>query len=197
MKRIITILTIFLTLSCESQQNTGGYVLYNADGSLRIPEGSITPAMLSQAISGVNYRTLVTLGAPVTNNNAVANTIADVTGLSVPVVSGTTYRFYAMIRYTSAATTTGSRWSVSGPANPTTLSYTSRYTLTATSVTTNNAVAYDVPAASSASSLTAGNICIIEGIITPSQNGVFIIRFASEISASAIVALAGSTIEYW
>lgn len=178
-----------------SQSN--GYVLKMADGSVAIPNGAITQAMLSPSIIGTNYRTLVTLGGNITNNNVSANTMADVTGLSFPVVSGTTYRFYAMIRYTSAATTTGSRWSISGPANPTTLNYMSTATLSATSVSINCATAYDIPAASSASSLTAGNICIIEGIITPSANGTVIVRFASEISSSAIVALAGSTIEYW
>lgn len=176
---------------------TTGYVLKRLDGSVDIPNGAITPAMLSQAISGANYKTLVTLEGNVVNNNASANTIANVTGLSFAVTGGTTYRFYAMIRYTSAATTTGSRWSISGPANPTLLNYTSRYTLTATAVTTNNATAYDIPASSSATSLTAGNICVIEGIITPSQNGTVIIRFASEVSNSAITALSGSTLEYW
>jgi hypothetical protein len=195
MKKILTILLILFSGIAIGQ--TTGYVLKRLDGSVDIPNGSITPAMLSGAITGANYRTLVTLADNVVNNNAVANTIANVTGLSFPVVAGTTYRFYALIRYTSAATTTGSRWSVSGPANPTLLNYVSRYTVSATAVTTNNATAYDLPAASNATSLTAGNICVIEGIITPSQNGTFIIRFASEVSNSAITALAGSTIEYW
>jgi hypothetical protein len=197
MRLIATLLlTFLLSLSCDSQQSSSGYVLMNSDGTVRLPNGSITPAMLSQALAG-SYRTLVTLNGNVVNNNASANTIADVTGLSFQVTAGTTYRFYALIRYSSAATTTGSRWSVSAPANPTLLNYVSRYTLTATAVTTNNATAYDVPSGSSATSLTAGNICVIEGIITPSQNGTFIIRFASEVSNSAITALAGSTLEYW
>ncbi len=57
------------------------------------------------------------LAADVINNNAVANTIADVTGLSFPVTEGQTFWFYFIIPYTSAATTTGCRWSVSGPAS--------------------------------------------------------------------------------
>lgn len=195
MKKTITILLLFISLVSLSQ--TTGYVLKRLDGSVDIPAKSITAAMLADGISGTNYRTVVTLEANVVNNNASANTIADVTGLSFPVVAGTTYRFYALIRYTSAATTTGSRWSVSAPANPTTLNYTSRYTLSATAVTTNCAAAYDTPSAASATSLTAGNICVIEGIVTPSSNGTFTVRFASEISGSAITALAGSTIEYW
>jgi hypothetical protein len=127
MRLIATLLlTFLLSLSCDGQQSSSGYVLMNSDGTVRLPNGSITPAMLSQALAG-SYRTLVTLNGNVVNNNASANTIADVTGLSFPVTAGTTYRFYAMIRYSSAATTTGSRWSVSAPANPTLLNYVSRY----------------------------------------------------------------------
>ena len=125
----------------------------------------------------------------VINNNGSANTIADVTGLSFDVVANTTYHFKFYIVYTSAATTTGSRWSINGGAT-TFMHYTSNYTLTATSITNNQGLTgYNVPAGASASSLAAGNIAIIEGIIRPSANGTVIARFASEISASAITAI--------
>ena len=134
--------------------------------------------------------------SPVTNNNASANTIADVTGLSFSVVSGSIYWFKFIILYTSAATTTGSRWSISGPSSPTLLRYYSKYTLTAATETTNYVAAYDTPAAASATSLTTGNLAIIEGMIQPSGNGTVIARFASEVSGSAITALAGSFVMY-
>lgn len=137
----------------------------------------------------------VVLGSDVTNNNASANTIADVTGLSFAVVAGNKYWFKFVIPYTSAATTTGSRWAVNGPA-VTRLNYTSRYTLTATTETVNYADAYDIPAASNATALTSGNLAIIEGIIVPSANGTVIARFASEVSSSAIVAKAGAVCQY-
>lgn len=140
--------------------------------------------------------TTVVLASDVTNNDASANTIADVTGLSFPVVAGNTYWFRFVIAYTAAATTTGSRWSINGPATPTLLNYYSTYTLAATTQTQNHATAYDMPAASNASSLAAGNIARIEGIITPSGNGDVIARFASEISSSAIVAKAGSVLNW-
>ncbi len=143
-----------------------------------------------------NTLTAVVLGSDVTNNNATANTIADVTGLSCSVVSGNTYWFRFVIPYTAAATTTGSRWSVNGPGSPTLLHYESRYTLTATSQTVNYATAYDIPASSNATSLTAGNVAVIEGHIKPSSNGTLIARFASEVSSSAIVAKAGAVLFY-
>lgn len=139
---------------------------------------------------------MTVLGSDVINNNATADTLADVTGLSFAVLAGHRYRFRFNIFYTSAATTTGSRWSISGPGSPTTLNYRSVYSLAGTTVTTNNASAYDTPAASNATSLAAGNVAEIFGFIVPSSDGTVIARFASEISSSAITALAGSFVEY-
>jgi hypothetical protein len=140
---------------------------------------------------------VVVLGSDQTNNNATACTIADVTGLSFAVTSGTTYRFHATINYTSAATGTGSRWSINGPTTSL-LSYTSSYSLTTTTQTLNYATAYDTPAGCSATSAaTAGNLAILEGVIKPSANGTVTVRFASEVSGSAVIAKAGSTIEWW
>lgn len=139
---------------------------------------------------------LVVLGADVANNNAVANTISDVTGLSFPVLAAETYWFQFVIAYAAAVATTGSRWSISGPASPTLLDYMSEYTLTAASNTVNSSSAYDSPAAANASSLTAGNIARITGIIKPSTNGTVVARFASEVANSAIVAKAGSLLQW-
>jgi hypothetical protein len=170
---------------------TNGAMYYNSGlGKFRCYEKSAW----TNCIGGAEN--IVTLGADVTNNNATANTIANVTGLSFPVVAGTTYRFKALINYTSAATTTGSRWSINGPA-ATTLSYTSKYTLTAATETTNFASAYNIPAASNAGSLTTGNVARIKGVITPSANGTVTVRFASGVASSAITAKAGSTLMWW
>lgn len=138
------------------------------------------------------------LGSNVTNNNAVANTMQDVTGLSFPVVANEVYWFKFDILYTAAATTTGSRWSINGPAAPTRLVYMSEYSLTSTTSTRNaNLTAYDLPAASNATSGTTGsNRAEIEGVIQPSASGTVIARFASEVASSAIVALAGSRVQW-
>lgn len=150
----------------------------------------------NSGIPTINTLNLVVLSGDVINNNASANTIADVTGLSFAVTAGLTYWFEFIIPYTAAATTTGSRWAINGPAAPTMLNYRSEYTLAATTLTNNSATAYDIPAASNATSLTTGNIATIWGIITPSQNGTVIARFASEVSGSAVTAKAGATLRW-
>lgn len=149
--------------------------------------------------------TAVVLGSDQTNNNGTANTIANVTGLSFPVSNGGTYYFKFFIWYTSAATTTGSRWSITGPTNSL-LGYRQSWNLGAvgtagTDVFTDHpAGAYDTPSASNASSATAtagqANIAIIEGMITVTADGDVTARFASEVSSSAIVAKAGSVVYY-
>lgn len=171
-------------------ERSGFRVLDNL-GRVKMREDSLVPA-------AENAATVVILTGDITNNNATANTIADVTGLSFAVTSGLTYRFRAICFFTSAATTTGSRWSINGPAAPTLLIYRSDYSLSSTSQTVNEGLStYDAPAASNASSAaTAANVAEIEGLITPSANGTVIVRFASEVSSSAIVAKAGSFIEY-
>ncbi len=177
----------------------GESIVYDEDGggwTVRDSVGRVITRADGLTAATVQSFNTVVLASDVTNNNATANTIADVTGLSFSVTAGETYWFRFVIAYTAAATTTGSRWAINGPGSPTLLNYTSHYTLTATSETVNSATAYDIPAASNATSLPAGNVAIIAGIITPSANGTVIARFASEISSSAIVAKAGSFLQW-
>lgn len=149
-------------------------------------------------VAAVNTLNLVALTADVVNNNATANTMQNVTGLSFAVNPGESYWFRASIAYTAAATGTGSRWSISGPASPTFLAYKSEYSLTTTTNTVNEGLsAYDSPAASNATSATTGaNTAIVEGVIRPSSNGNVIVRCASEVASSAITAKAGSLLQW-
>lgn len=84
-------------------------------------------------------RQRVILAADVTKNNT---TFSDVTGLSWSVVSGTQYQFECRVRYTSSATTTGSRWSLNGPTFSV-LAYTSSYGNTTTARSFFNGTAYN------------------------------------------------------
>lgn len=185
------IVTFALAVGDVLQYSDGaGWQVFSNNGSVKmaISQGS------NSASSGLSVTTIT---ADVVNNNAVANTIADVTGLSFAVTSGQRYWFRFVIHYNAAATTTGSRWSINGPT-VTDLNYKSQYSLTTTTETLNTGVAaYDLPAASNATSAATGsNIAIIEGYINPSANGTVIARFASEVASSAITALRGSHVQY-
>jgi hypothetical protein len=160
--------------------------------------GRIKTTQDFSVVAAVNTMNLVALTADVTNNSAVANTMQNVTGLSFAVNPGESYWFRACIAYTAAATATGSRWAITGPASPTFLAYKSEYSLTTTTNTVNEGVsAYDSPAASNATSATTGaNTAIVEGVIRPSGSGNVILRCASEVGGSAIVAKAGSLLQW-
>jgi len=171
---------------------SAGFWVADATGRTKTNENS------NGSGAAVNALNLVVLASDVTNNNASANTIQDVTGLEFNVTAGEGYWFRFNIWYTAAATTTGSRWAINGPAAPTELTYHSRYSLAATTQTQNTCNAYDFPAACNTTSAnTGGNIAIVDGFIEPSANGTVIARFASEVSSSAIVAKAGSFLEWY
>lgn len=164
-----------------------GMQVYSAGGSLKTAVGQVS-------VPSVVGTSRTAIASNVANSTV---TISDCTGLSFAVSASTKYWFRAVVFYSSAATSTGSRWSIQGPASPTALAFRVESTLTATTQANyEGLVAYDTPATASASSLTAGNIAIIEGRIQPSAAGTVIVRFASEIGGSAITALAGSFLDY-
>lgn len=167
-----------------------GFQVYNSAGAVKVSQylGS------QNAIVGAFTTVLSTENT--VNNNVSANTLSDVTGLSFAVTAGEQYYFEACIKYTAQATTTGSRWVMNGPANPTQFYMRSEYTLNAAGTTVNSVAAYQLPAACNASSLAAGSVATLWGFITPSQNGTMQLQFASEITNSAITALEGSILKW-
>lgn len=169
-----------------------GWSYLNAQGIARIASsaGLASPLIGTEQIS--------VLAADVTNSNATANTMQDITGLLFPMVANGRYKFEFFIDYTAAATTTGARFGITSPVGATRLALRSLYGLTTTSESYNQLTAFDQPAAANASSPnTAGNIAIMEGIIQcGATGGDLIARFASEIAASAIVAKAGSHVKW-
>lgn len=143
-------------------------------------------------------RKALRLDSDTINNNGSANTLANLTGLAFWMEASRTYAFSIKCAYSAAATTTGSRWTVNGPTSPTALIYESNYTLTATTQTTNYCHGYQEPASSNATSLTAGNMAIIEGVVRNGATaGLLQAQFASEVSSSAITALAANSIIEW
>jgi len=199
------------TITVEYYDGSAGFVLFSAtlapNEMLEYRNGwrvfATTGAVKQSINQGANTPstgfTTVVLGSDVTNNNAVANTIQDVTGLSFSVLATKLYYFKFVIYYTAAATTTGSRWGVNCTAGTAAnLSLTSEYSLTTTTTTRNALIqAFDSPSASNASSAATGNnMAVLEGYFIPTADGTFIARFASEVSSSAIVAKAGSFVFY-
>lgn len=152
-----------------------------------------TGAMVWTALPTGGGASVVVLGADVTNSSTA---IADVTGLSFAVLANTRYWFRFFITFTTAVSSTGSRWAVNGPSSPTSISYTVKWATSASAENYRVTDVYDLNQVS-ISSASGINACVIEGIlINGVTGGTLIARFASEISASAVVAKAGSFVEY-
>lgn len=179
-----------------------GYVLHYDEGAGFEVQDSYGRGLANWSANGsgaaVNALNLVVLTSDVTNNNATANTAQDITGLAFSVSAGETYWFRFAIDYTAAAATTGARFMISGPASPTRLSYQTRTPSGGTTESMGHGFSsYDLPsAATTASPTTTGQVALVEGFITTSASGSVIARFASEVSASAIVAKAGSICQW-
>lgn len=147
---------------------------------------------------GLGFAALVELANDVSNAAAVANTFADVAGLKYTLAANERRRFRALIRYTAAAITTGSRWAAKAPASPAEFAYRAVWAVTATAEAVSQGTANDAGTVSAMSAAVAGNIAVVEGIVKAGPaGGDLVIRFASEVASSAIVAKAGSTLEVW
>ena len=185
-----------------TQESSGGILWLDSSYNIKpLPQTTYPSPNELSYVKGITRSlssdiwTTVVLASDVTNNNATPDTMQDVTGLSFSVVAGT-YAFEATIMYTSAATTTGSRWGINGSVAATQIAYRTFTPLNAGSTSPLFAAAYDAGAASATSASTSANLATINGIVTVGGSGTITVRFASEVSGSAIVAKAGSILKY-
>ncbi len=151
--------------------------------------GSIKTSLNQGNAPASSTLSVVILGSDVTNDNAVADTLEDITGLSFPVNSGSVYYFKFHIHVEETTPTNGYRFTINGPSK-TSIVYST------TSVSTINTYDdYELPIAS----VGAGggvDFIIIEGTIKPSANGTVIARFASELNTETVTAKEGSFVQY-
>lgn len=139
----------------------------------------------------------IVLEADDTNNNVSANTLEDVQDFKFPVENGGIYYFKFIIDFTSAATTTGTRWTINGPTNSR-LNYDIRFDIVAGSSKTESMQSYNTTydqATVSGNGPLVGQASI-EGFVTVTADGFIQCRFASEVSSSAVTAKAGSIVLY-
>ncbi len=137
----------------------------------------------------------IVLGSDVADSSGVC-TNTNITGLSFSVTSGQVYRFYALLEFTTGATTTGVQWTATTPAS----NYFSLKTSNPTSDASNDIANINVSDGGNCSAgtfATTGNLATMEGIVAPSANGTLQLRFASETNGTAITVKAGSTLEWW
>ena len=169
--------------------NSSNTKILTADAS-----GNITTRNASDLFTGNGGRTTVVLSADVVNNNS--NSLIDLPGLSFNITAGITYRFYAIIPYTSANKNNGSRWTLGAPIGSV-LHFTSRYTLSESTETINYCNDSFLPLNCNNNSMLTGNLAIIQGVIKSPINGTLQLKFASATAGIPITAKAGGSLEYW
>jgi hypothetical protein len=181
------------TLTLTAQLNA-----INLSGSSIVPDSSLYRNPSTGDVVSVKlpvYSTVI-LASDQTNNNAVALTWEDVTGLQFPVESGKTYVFRFYVTYDCGSTTTGSKWAINGPTLTST-SYRQGAARSITNVFWNVNNDYDQGSNSGETAFLTGNFVTVEGIIRCSASGNVVLRHASETSGVAVTAKAGlSFVEY-
>lgn len=130
--------------------------------------------------------------------------MADVTGLTCPLLSGKNYNFIAHLYSTNDAATTGSRYSVNIGAAPTALTMNLMQVVTqnvggvAAVLGTGTSTVRDTAAGLIDTGSTVVKHGILSGYIKPSADGTFAIRCASEVAVAAgITVKAGSWCLIW
>lgn len=123
-------------------------------------------------------------------------TLADVTGLQIPVTAGQDFEFEWLIAFRTAATTTGLALTINGPANSL-LAFQVRVPISATAEVVRHGGAFNAEAlGTGVDAANAPRLAVIRGVIRPTANGDLIPRYRSEIAGSEVRVLAGSTGRY-
>jgi hypothetical protein len=132
---------------------------------------------------------------------ATAATFADVTGLTVPVVSGLKYNFEAHLYHISNATTTGAQFGVNGPSMTNLLIATIdtvTASVTASVHSAGSATAVNTAATAQSTGSAGVTLGILSGGFEPSASGTFAIRGTSEVTVAAgLTVKRGSWCRVW
>jgi hypothetical protein len=134
----------------------------------------------------------VKITADVANSTA---SFADVTGLSFALAANTRYAFTFWVPFTSAATTTGIGIALNGPASPTLFVAHGTTPTTLSAASQNGMRAYDTAGVITPSVDTQDVplLAILHGVIeTGASGGTLVVRFRSEVAASAVTVKAGA-----
>lgn len=122
-------------------------------------------------------------------------TLADITGLSVPLGAGITYGFRAILDYDADATG-GHKYAIAGTATATAIRYMIKSLDIATGAYVIASRHTSLGSADSEAGSTSGQ-SIIEGYITVNAAGTLTVQFAQDTGNNTSSILAGSNLEVW
>lgn len=183
----------------------GDMIYYNGSDNVRLAKGTALQQLrMNSAATAPEWFTSTAKTAVELSSDVAftATTFSSITGMSFSVTSGTKYRFFGIIVYTTTNAARGIKVSLTAPAT-TILAY---HTRTGLSTTAGTAATWeswqsatDSGAAAATSISTASNILVIEGYILPSASGTVQLRagISSNTGSPTITVKAGSYLEVW
>ncbi len=188
------------TLSCDVT------LLFNANGTTyELHKVTLLPGEALIYIEGVGFFTLkasavldrvLYVASDVSNSTT---SFADVTGLTAALLSGKRYIINAALFHLSAATGTGANFSYNIGAAPTVSQFANisgvTNSVTAGAISLGSATARDTAITAQTTGSANVTMTALAGLIQPSADGTFAIRFSSEVAASAVTVKAGSWCE--
>ncbi len=160
-----------------------------------IHKATLLAGEMLEYVEGLGWFTLATPVAKLDQNLVVTadvvnatTSFADILDLTTPVKSGKTYLIEAMLVHANNATTTGSRFGFNGPA----MTYVIASTIdtvtpsvTASAHSAGAVTALETAITAQTTGATANRSALINGSITPSADGTFAMRCASEVAVAA------------
>jgi hypothetical protein len=174
----IGLTTVGTNLATLPNPSAVRYVRINADNT-------VSALTLAQLKSDLAISTAF-LAATFTT---VGTGFESVTDLSFAVTANKTYKWRATIAFTA---TSGSTFSLTGPASPTFNVYRFTASNAATTNTVFNAAGYDI---GTNAAMSSNGICTADGVIRPTANGTVTVRVRSA-SGGGLSLRAGSIIEF-
>lgn len=123
--------------------------------------------------------------------------MANVTGISFPVLANTVYAFEAWMKVYTSAATNGIWYQFTGPASPTLVWAVFEYQTTAGVITWEQVAAFSAATAATGQ-ITGIPMCRINGIISNGANaGTVQLQFRNEVASQTCRVVAGSTLVWY
>jgi len=188
----IGLTTVGTALATLTNPSAISYLRINANNSVT----ALTLAQLKSELGIANQISYVTLTSDV-NITASNTNLADITGLSFPIVSGSSYRFRAELQMQTSASATGCKFAVNANSTVGSIVYrTTNVSGLQTGITTWGAFALD-SATTTTGAVTTQQYVTIEGLIVANANGTVIMRFGKSVAIAGTLAIkAGSVLQY-
>jgi hypothetical protein len=166
---ITDVTTIGYNLGTLPNPSAISYLRINADNSV----SALTLAQLKSDL-GMNK---VVLSSDV-SISAASVALADVTGLSFPIVAGNSYRFRAELFVNVSVSNIGSKFAVNANVGVTSIAYrTTGSSGTAAQNFVHNAITLDSASTTNVGAVLSAQFVVIEGILNASTSGTAIMRF--------------------